>query len=99
MSSISVRSEDRLEGASNFSVWKLRIMNVLQELELEQFVTTVMEEPATNADRAAFRRNQAKAKRVIFYSLKDSIMPVKKEICMRRLHLVKREISRTSSSS
>jgi len=76
MSSISVRSEDRLEGASNFSVWKLRIMNVLQELELEQFVTTVMEEPATNAGRAAFRKNQAKAKRVIFDSVKDSIMPV-----------------------
>ena len=34
-SSISIRVEDRLEGASNFNVWKLRIMNILQEHDLE----------------------------------------------------------------
>jgi hypothetical protein len=59
-SSISVRVEDRLEGASNFNVWKLRIMNILQEHELEQYVTTMMEEPTTNARRAAFRKNSSK---------------------------------------
>jgi hypothetical protein len=47
-SSISVRVEDRLEGASNFNVWKLRIMNILQEHDLEQYVTSVMEEPTFN---------------------------------------------------
>ena len=65
-SSISVRAEDRLEGASNFNVWKLRIMNILQELELDHFMTTLVEEPTINFGRAAFRRNQSKAKRVIF---------------------------------
>jgi hypothetical protein len=74
-SSISVRAEDRLEGASNFNVWKLWISNILQEHELEQFVTSVIEEPTTNAGRAAFRKSQAKAKRIIFDSVKDSIMP------------------------
>ena len=75
-SSISVRPEDRLEGGSNFNVWKPRIMNILQELELDHFVTTMVEEPTSNVGRAAFRRNQAKAKRVIFDSINDSIMPV-----------------------
>jgi hypothetical protein len=74
-SSISVRAEDRLEGASNFNVWKLRIMNILQEHDLGQYVTIVMEEPTSNAGRAAFRKSQAKAKRIIFDSVKDSIMP------------------------
>jgi hypothetical protein len=74
-SSISVRVEDRLEGASNFSVWKLGIMNILQEHDLEQYVTTVMEEPTSNAGRAAFMKRQAKAKRIIFDSVKDNIMP------------------------
>jgi hypothetical protein len=40
-SSISVRAEDRLKGATNFNVWKLRITNILQEHDLEQYVTTV----------------------------------------------------------
>jgi hypothetical protein len=61
-SSISVRAEDRLEGASNFNVWKLKIMNILQEHDLEQYVTTVMEEPTSNAGREALRKSQAKAK-------------------------------------
>jgi hypothetical protein len=74
-SSILVRFEDRLEGASNFNVWKLRITNILQEHKLEQYVTTVVEEPTTNAERVAFKKSQAKAKRIIFDSVKDSIMP------------------------
>jgi hypothetical protein len=51
-------------------------MNILQELELEHFVTTVVEEPTTNVGRATFKRNQGKAKRVIFDSIKDNIMHV-----------------------
>jgi hypothetical protein len=74
-SSISVRTEDRLEGATNFNVWKLRITNILQEHDLVQYVTTVVEEPTTNAGRAVFMKSQAKAKRIIFDSVKDSIMP------------------------
>jgi hypothetical protein len=70
----SVKVEDRLEGSSNFNVWKLWISNILQEHELEQYITSVMEEPTTNASRAAFRKSQAKAKRIIFDSVKDSIM-------------------------
>jgi hypothetical protein len=72
-SSISFRVEDRLEGATNFNVWKLRITNILQEHDLEQYVTKVVEESTTNAGRADFRKIQAKAKR-IFDSFKDNIM-------------------------
>jgi hypothetical protein len=68
-SSILVRAEDRLEGATNFNVWKLRITNILQEHDIEQYVTTMVEEPTNNARRAAFRKSQAKAKRIIFDSV------------------------------
>jgi hypothetical protein len=37
-------------------------------------VTTVVEELTTNAGRTAFRKSQTKAKRIIFDSIKDSIM-------------------------
>jgi hypothetical protein len=48
----------------------------LQEHDLEQYVTIVVEEPTTNVGRADFRKSQAKAKRIIFDSVKDSIMLV-----------------------
>ena len=73
--SISVRAEARFEGATNFNVWKLRITNILQEHDLEQYVTTVVEEPTNNERRVACRKSQAKAKRIIFDSVKDSIIP------------------------
>jgi hypothetical protein len=38
-------------------------------------VTTVVEEPTNNAGREAFRKSEANAKRIIFHSVKDSIMP------------------------
>jgi hypothetical protein len=74
-SSISVKVEDRLEGACNFNMWKLRITNILQEHDLEQYVTTVVEEPTNNAGRPTFRKIQAKAKQIIFDSVKDNIIP------------------------
>jgi 3-polyprenyl-4-hydroxybenzoate decarboxylase len=73
--SISVRVEDRLEGATKFNVWKIRITNILQKHDLEQYVTTLVEEPMNNARITALRKSREKAKRIIFNSVKDSIMP------------------------
>jgi hypothetical protein len=58
MSSIYVRPEDRLEGASNFNVWKARVLNILKEYDLDNFVTNTLEEPASNEGRAAFKKKQ-----------------------------------------
>lgn len=74
-SSILVRAEDSLKGATKFNVWKLRITNILQEHDLEQYVTTVVEEPTNNSGRTTFKKSQEKAKRIIFDSVKHSIMP------------------------
>jgi hypothetical protein len=62
MSSISVRPEDRLEGASNFNVWKARFLNILEEYDLDNFVTSTVEEPTSNAVRTTFKKNQAREK-------------------------------------
>jgi hypothetical protein len=51
MASISVRPEDRLEGASNFNTWKARILNILEEHDLDGYVTNIVEESTTNAGR------------------------------------------------
>jgi hypothetical protein len=76
MASSSVKVEDRLIGASNFNAWRSRIVNILEENELEELITRVNEEPTSNTTRATSRKKQAKAKRFIFYSVKDSMMPI-----------------------
>ena len=75
-SSISVQKEDRLEGSSNFIVWKMRVMNILQELDLVHFVTSEPNEPFAEEEKVTFRKSQARARRIIFDSVKDSIMTV-----------------------
>lgn len=72
----SVKPKDRLDGASNFYTWKARVINILEEHDLDGYVTNVVEEPSSNAGRTAFKKNQAKAKRIIFVSVKDHLMPV-----------------------
>jgi hypothetical protein len=76
MASSSVKARDRLERASNFNAWKTMVFNILEEGDLDELVTRVMEEPTSNAGRAAYKKRQAKAKRVIFYSIKDNMMPL-----------------------
>jgi hypothetical protein len=76
MSSISVRIENRLEGALSFNVWKSRTLNIMEEYDLENFVTNTIEEPTSNAGSISFKKNQARAKRIIFDSVKDNIMSI-----------------------
>ena len=76
MASTSVKSEDRLEGSSNFNARKDRVLNILEESDLDYLVTRVVEEPTTTQGRATFKKKQAKANRVIFDSVKDNLMPV-----------------------
>ena len=48
----------------------------MDEYDLDNFVISTVEEPTTNVGRTAFKRNQAKTKRIIFDSVKDNIMHV-----------------------
>jgi hypothetical protein len=56
MASSSAKAEDRLEGASNFNAWKTRVFNILEEGDLDELVTRVIEEPISNTRRAAYKK-------------------------------------------
>ena len=51
-------------------------MNTFVEFDLDDLVTRDLEEPTSGAGRFAFRNKQAKAKRLMFESIKDSMMPL-----------------------
>jgi hypothetical protein len=76
MASSLVKVEDRLVGVANFNAWKYRIINILEENDLEDFISREIEEPTTNTVRAAYKRKQTKDKRIIFYYIKDNMMPI-----------------------
>ena len=74
MTLIFIRSEDHLEGNSNFKTWKARILNILEEHDLDTYLSAMVEELATNAWRVNFKKNQAKAKHIINDLVKDNPM-------------------------
>ena len=76
MATPPVKPEHMLQGSSNFAAWKARIMNTFVEFDLDDLVTRNLEEPIVVATRATYRKKQAKAKRLIFESIKDNMMPL-----------------------
>ena len=62
MASSSVKVEDRLVGASNFNVWKCRILNILEESDMEDLIARVIGEPTSNTTKTTYRKKQAKLK-------------------------------------
>ena len=72
----SIRVEDRLDGSSNFNNWKARVMAILEENDIDHNVTSVVEEPSSNAGRTTYKKNQAKARRIIYDSVKEHLIPV-----------------------
>ena len=74
MTFIFVRSEDCLEGTSNFNTWKARVLNILQEHDLDSFFTTMEEDPTNNEYKIKFKKNKEKAYHTIFDLVKDKLM-------------------------
>ena len=48
---------------------------ILDENDLDDIVVNVTEEPTTNASRLAYKRKQAKARRVIYDSIREELIP------------------------
>ena len=72
----SIQVEDGLDGSSNFNNWKAGVMVILEENDIDHYVTTVVAKPTTNVGRTVFKRNQVKARRIIYDSVKEHIMSV-----------------------
>ena len=50
------------------------MLNILEEHNLDGYVSTVVEDPTTNEWWIKFNNNKAKAKNIIFDSVKENLM-------------------------
>ena len=67
--------DEKLEGANNFWAWKYRISLVLEENELDSYISE--EVPVLEEDEAKALHNKTlvMAKRIIADSIKDHLIP------------------------
>jgi hypothetical protein len=71
----TLRVEDRLDGATNFHAWKARILLLLEEYDLRDYVEMVISDPNDPHELAAHRKREVKTKRVLLDSVKDHLIP------------------------
>ena len=69
------RPKEKLEGSTNYNFWKARLTATLEENDLDDLVFNTIEEPTCNVGIIAFKKKQAKARRIIYDSVKEALMP------------------------
>jgi hypothetical protein len=74
MSISCIRFEGRLDGASNFGIWKEHILLSL-EYGLKEFAEKTIAVPTDAQQVEAHKKNDAKARRIILDGVKDHIVP------------------------
>ena len=72
---LSLRYEDRLEGANNFRSWRTRLLFVLEENDIQDHVKREIPVPDDDDEKVLYRKNEGKAKRIIIDSVKDHLIP------------------------
>jgi hypothetical protein len=67
--------EDRLDGASNFSPWKSKLLVTLEEHDLLDVTTKVLPDTSTDIEKKIRKEDDVKARKLIIYSVRDHLLP------------------------
>ena len=70
-----MKVEDRLDGTTNFSSWKSSVLLILEENDLLKFVNENVPEPEEEAEKAQWRKNDVRSRRILVHSIKDHLVP------------------------
>jgi hypothetical protein len=71
----TLKIEDMLEGETNFQAWKERILLLLEENDLKEYVEVVVASPTDPQELVVHKKKEVKAKRVLLESIKDHLIP------------------------
>ena len=72
---INMKVEDRLERASNFIPWKSRVLLILEENDMLQFVKEKVPKLESKEDKPRWRKDDAKARRILVDLVRDHLVP------------------------
>ena len=75
MASHGLRDQDKLDGMSNFVIWRARILTVLDQYDIKDHAENVLVVPVDPNPLKKFKENQARAKHLIMDEVKDHVVP------------------------
>lgn len=71
MATVGLQDQDRLEGASNYVIWKARMSFLLDEHGLKVYINNLVAVPQDPNQLKEYKREMAKAKRMILDGVRD----------------------------
>jgi hypothetical protein len=72
---MSLRVEDRLQGAQNYPTWKERMTMVLDVNDVLEHTTETATAPTDATQLAIWKKGEAKARSLILDGIKDHVIP------------------------
>jgi hypothetical protein len=72
--SLGLKKYDKLEGASNFVPWNLRLQMLMEEANIWEHAVKVVPKPVDPTQLATHYKEEAKAKRIILDTMKDHLI-------------------------
>ena len=70
-----LRDQDRLDVASNFVIWKARILAILEKHRIKDYALKTVVDPIDPYANEKYEEDMAKAKCMILDRVKDHIIP------------------------
>ena len=70
-----LRDQDRLDGASNFIVWKAKILSILDSNRLKDFALKTIAIPVDPTENNKYEEAMARTKSIILDRVKDHVVP------------------------
>ena len=74
MATVGLRDQDRLDGSSNYVIWKARMSFLLDEHGLKAYINNLVAVPQDPNQLKEYEREMAKAKRMILDGVRDHIV-------------------------
>ena len=71
----NTKLDDKFEGVENFRAWKYRVLFILEEHELENYIKEEVVEPEEDEYKVRHKKSMIKANRIIAKSIKDHLIP------------------------
>jgi hypothetical protein len=72
---MSLRVEDRLQGAHNYPTWKERMIMILEVNDVLEHVSDKASTPTGATELVIWKKCEAKAKSLILDEIKDHVVP------------------------
>ena len=72
---MEVRDQDRLDRASNFVVWKARILSIVDRNRVKHFALRMIAIQVDPNDNEKYEEAKARAKSIILDGVKDHVVP------------------------